>query len=120
MQKILLFFSCTFLSMAIAVGQDTSITRSNQRLQLEGDTPRVIIAGKTKTVYYDNKTVTVFDKDGKLLKTIMGLKLHSRGHALTTNEDSLKLFSKTIIELVNLEKDTKTILPFSVAGDFNE
>ena len=93
---------------------------ANQRLALEGDTPRVIIAGKTKTVYYDNRTVSVFDTGGKLLKTILGLKLHSRGHALNANEDSLKLFAKTIIELVNLEKDTKTILPFSVAGDFNE
>ena len=92
----------------------------NKKMIIPADSAGGVIIGKKKIVYYYNDKVKVFDVNGKLLKTIADLNLKNYGHRFTITEDSLNLNSDATAQLINLANNTKIILPFSEAGDFNE
>ena len=111
MKKLLTFFILSFSLPAIAIGQDITLAK---------DSSKAIITGKTKIVYYNNDEVKVFDKQGNLQKTIPGIRLKNYGHSINETEDSIKLNTESTAQLINLDSNTKKILPFGEAGDFNE
>ena len=91
-----------------------------RKVIIPADSAGGILIGTKKIAYYYNDKVKLFDVTGKLLKTITGLNLKKHGHSFTATEDSIKLSSDATAQLINLAGNTKKILPFGEAGDFNE
>ena len=92
----------------------------NNNVFIQPDSANGVILGKKRIVYHYTNKVKIFDLNGNLQKTFTDLNLKSYGHSLSETEDSIKLNTDNTAQLINLAGNTKKILPFGEAGDFNE
>ena len=92
----------------------------NNNIFVQPDSANGVILGKKRIVYYYKNRVKVFDINGNLQKTITDVNLKGYGHSLSETEDSIKLNTDATAQLINLAANSKKILPFGEAGDFNE
>ena len=92
----------------------------NNNVFVQPDSANGVILGKKRIVYHYTNKVKIFDLNGNLQKTFTGINLKSFGHSLSETEDSIKLNTDNTVQLINLVTNTKKILPFGEAGDFNE
>ena len=87
---------------------------------IPADSSERVILGKNKIVYLSNAKAKIFDKSGKLLKTIVHENINSNSSAMIADEDSLRVNHYATVMLLNLANNTKKIIPETEAGDFNE
>jgi WG containing repeat len=92
----------------------------NGNVFIPADSANGVILGKKRIAYYYKDRVKVFDLNGNLQKTITDLNLKGYGHSFTETEDSIKLNADATAQLINLTTNSKRVLPFGEAGDFNE
>jgi hypothetical protein len=92
----------------------------NNNVFVQPDSANGVILGKKHIVYYYKTRLKIFDLNGNIQKTFTDLNLKSYGHNLTETEDSIKLNSDVTAQIISLASNTKKVLPFSEAGDFNE
>lgn len=92
----------------------------NNNVFVQPDSANGVILGKKHIVYYYKNRVKIFDLNGNPQKTFTDLNLKSYGHSLTETEDSIKLSADITGQIINLTANTKKVLPFGEAGDFNE
>lgn len=92
----------------------------NNNVFVQPDSANGVILGKKHIVYYYKNRVKIFDLNGNIQKTFTDLNLKSYGHSLSQTEDSIKLNADATAMLINLTGNSKKVLPFGEAGDFNE
>jgi WG containing repeat len=92
----------------------------NNNVFVQPDSANGVILGKKRIVYFYKNRVKIFDLNGNLQRTITELNLKGYGHSLTETEDSIRLNADATAQLINLAANSKKILPFGEAGDFNE
>jgi hypothetical protein len=92
----------------------------NNNVFVQPDSANGVILGKKRIVYHYTDKVKIFDLNGNPQKTLTGLNLKSYGHSLSETEDSIKLNTDNTVQLISLATNTKKIMPFGEAGDFNE
>lgn len=92
----------------------------NGNVFIPADSANGVLLGKKHLVYYYKNRVKIFDLNGNIQKTFTDLNLKSYGHSLSETEDSIKLNVDATAMIINLTANTKKVLPFGEAGDFNE
>jgi hypothetical protein len=92
----------------------------NNNVFVQPDSANGVILGKKRIVYHYTDKVKIFDLNGNPQKTFTGLNLKSYGHSLSETEDSIKLNTDNTVQLITLATNTKKIMLFGEAGDFNE
>jgi hypothetical protein len=92
----------------------------NGNIFIPADSANGVILGRKHLVYYYKNRVKIFDLNGNIQKTFTDINLRSYGHGLSETEDSIKLNMETTAYLINLGSNSKKMLPFGEAGDFNE
>ncbi len=92
----------------------------NNNIFIQPDSANGVILGKKRIVYHYSDKVKIFDLNGNLQKTITDLNLKNFGHSLSVTEDSIKLNTDNTVHIINLVNNTKKLLPFGEAGDYNE